>query len=635
MDASRYLSLFLTDAREHLAGLEADLVRFEQAVLEPDQRSLLEGVFRHLHSLKGSAGMMGFDPIVQVAHLCEQLASEGRTGIRPIATAEIDLLLDACDCVRVLVNRLADGLAIEQPSQLIERLSGAITHVARPASAAEPASDETLALDGPHTLVKVWISSTATPAARAFIVLRRLETLDKALSCSPSRETLRTGSLPRSVLTVALHGVHDLASIEAALSRVPGVDSVELAAAAEPQPLIATGPAAVPLRPVIHDPTMRVHVQLLDQLLELAGELVLSSGRLRESVKSVPHDHRAAMDEEVVRLRRLVKDLNDRVLDARQTSVQHLTDRLPRIVRDLSRRLDKPLQLEIEGADTTLDRGLLDALAEPLIHVIRNAADHGIEPPEVRGRSGKPPIGTITFAARRESERVCIELRDDGRGFDTAALRRSALSRGDLAAPDAERLTTDAALRLAFLPGLTTRSDRSVVSGTGVGLDAVLVTIEQLGGTVAVESTPGTGSCVRFLLPTTVSVMNLLLVDLGGEIFGLPMSKVLFAAQGDLSAAVPGGGPAPLLSLGGQEVSAYALGRLVGLPEEAQGVRPFVVVEGEGQRAAVGVDRLIGQEEVVLRPLGPPLEKIRGLTGTAILGSGRPIFVLDVPRLVA
>jgi two-component system chemotaxis sensor kinase CheA len=340
------------------------------------------------------------------------------------------------------------------------------------------------------------------------------------------------------------------------------------------------------------------------------------------------------MDEEVDRLGRLVKDLNARVLATRQTPAQHLADRLPRVVRDLSRRLSKPLKLQVEGADVTMDRGLLDALADPLIHALRNAADHGIEAPEVRAEAGKSPTGVITFVARRERDRVSVEIRDDGGGFNVPRLKERAVETGALSPEEAEALTDEAALRLAFLPGFTTRTTSTDISGRGVGMDAIQVAVEQLGGTVVLENFPGQGSSIRFVLPATVSVVNLLLVDLGGEIFGMPMSKVLYAAEGDLSAA-EAMGTLRLLSVGRDRLPAYSLGRVMGLPERGRGVRPLVIVEGEGQKSAVAVDRLLGQEEVVLRPLVPPLDRIRGLAGTAILGSGRPVFVLDVPRLLA
>lgn len=635
MDTSRYLGLFVTDAREHLAHLEADLVRFEEAPQEDERRILLDGIFRHLHSMKGSSAMMGLDPIAKVAEVAEQLASDARSGTRRLASREIDLLLEACDALRGLLTRLSEGLPLAPLESLLERLTTA-TAPQHLESVAGPSGPARFSAEVPHTVVRIVVSSkTATPAARAFIASRRLESLGRALAMSPPLEIVRSGQLPGLALTIALTGQHDLATIKQALLRVPELESVELLPAWRAEALPAPEPvAATAARMAAADQTVRVRVDLLDQLLELAGELVLSSARLRDVSRHVPAAVRPQLDEEVDRLGRLVKDLNGRVLVTRQTPAQHLADRLPRVVRDLSRRLAKPLKLQVEGADVTLDRGLLDALADPLIHALRNAADHGIEPMEDRAAAGKAPTGLITFAARRERDRVIVEIRDDGAGFDVAALKERAVQAGAFTPVEAEKLTDSAALRLAFLPGLTTRATSSDVSGRGVGMDAVQVAVEQLGGSVLLESVHGVGSCVRFVLPATVSVVNLLLIDLGGETFGMPMSKVLFAAEGDLALADTHGA-LRLLTVGADRFPAYSLGHVIGLPEKTRGVRPLVVVEGEGQKSVVAVDRLLGQEEVVVRPVGPPLERIRGLSGTAILGSGRPIFVLDVPRLLA
>jgi two-component system chemotaxis sensor kinase CheA len=631
MDVSRYLGLFVTDAREQLAWLEADLVRFDQTTNDEERRILLDSVFRHLHSLKGSAATMGLDPITAIAHEAERVVARARS-VNHLPASEVDLLLEVADTLRRFIELAAAKQPVEPDAALLGKLSGL--------SASPLPSPATFSLevpDVPHTCVRVQISQKSmTPAARAFVVLRKLELLGRALACIPSRETLRgDATLPGNVLTVVLEGTYDIATLRNAVSRIPDVEAIDLAPLGQPEEPPASVAKPPPDPKVPADQTIRVRVELLDQLLEMAGELVLSSGRLREAARRLPAKQRPPVEEEIDRLGHLVKDLNARVLATRQTPVQHLADRLPRIVRDLSRRLNKPLQLVVEGRDVTLDQGLLDALTDPLTHALRNAADHGIESPEIRRQLGKPAAGTITLSARRERERVVVELSDDGAGFDVARLRERALRAGAISEEEAAAMTDDEAMRLAFLPGVSTREVSSDISGRGVGMDAVLVAVEHLGGSVTLQSTLGVGSSVLFSLPMALSVTNLLLVDLAGEILGMPMSKVLFATEGDAVPIGPETSPTRVLQIGDEHVVAYSLGRLVGFPESTTGRRPFVVVEGEGQRAAVGVDKLLGQEEVVMRPLSPPLEKIRGLAGTAILGSGKPIFVLDVPRLVA
>lgn len=644
MDLSRYLGMFVADTREHLAGVEADVVRLETAA-PAERKPLLDGVFRHLHSVKGSSATMGYDAIAKLSHASEALVGAVRDAGRLPAPPEVDLLLETCDQLRSMVDDASEGRSPAARPALQERLLAAAKakDARAPAPAGTPAAPSPAApatarrrFTEPHTTVAVRVSTrSATPAARAFLALRRLETVAPVLEAQPSLEALREGRLPGHLLVVTLKGEHALEALAKLIARVPDVDGLEPFA---DEAVAPAGPAAepAPAAPAVHDPTVKVAVDLLDQLLELAGELVLASGRLREAVKPLPAGVRGELDGEVDRLRLLVKDLNNRVLAARQTPLSHVAERLPRAVRDLSRRLDKPLELLVEGGEVMLDRGLADALLDPLLHAIRNAADHGIEQADERRALGKPATGRIVFAARRERDRVLIELTDDGRGFDVERLKAKAVEQGQLPAAEAQAMGVEQALRLAFLPGLSTRDASTDVSGRGVGMDAVLRAIEQLGGTVALVSTPGRGSTVRFAMPATISVVNLLLVALGGEVFGVPMSRVLCALEADLSARGGEGYAARSVPVNGERVPSFALGKLLGLPEHATyGPRPYVVVEGEGLRTAVGVDRLLGQEEVVLRPLGPPLERIRGLAGTAILGSGRPIFVLDVPRLVA
>ncbi len=660
MDLSRYLGLFLTDSREHLSGLETDAVRLE-TVPAGERPALVDQVFRHLHSLKGAAATMGFSPVADLAHAAEELVGRRREKKEPFAAGDVDLLLSAADALRAMVEDLAaEAPAVPRPD-LVQELARAAAAkgsvqppeplsptstaavLRAPGAGAGPAEGPdaegkpprdpaalTPTCSDPHTTFTVKISPrSATPAARAFLALRHLERDCEVLATIPAVEHLKAGRLPGGRLVVVVRGRCDLEALSRAVSRVPEVDGLEPGGGPlPPDETAAERPVAV----AAGDPAVRVSVELLDQLLELAGELVLQSSRLKEAVRALAESRRGTLDGEVDRLRLLVKRLDASILTARQTPAEHLAERFPRAVRDLSRRLGKPLAFVAEGAETTLDRGLADALVEPLLHVVRNAADHGIEPPEERVEKGKPAAGCLGLSVKRERDRVLVELSDDGRGFDLERLKARAVERGVVSAADAAAMDDETALELAFLPGVSTTARASELSGRGVGMDAVLRAVEQLGGRVSLESRTGVGSKVRFSLPATVSVTNLQLVGLGSEILGLPLSRVLYATQahGGDDAGAEG------LLFQGERIPSYALGKLLGLWESRTGgARPYLVVEGEGRRAALGVDRLLGQEEVVLRPLGPPLERISGLAGTTILGSGRPIFVLDVPRLVA
>jgi two-component system, chemotaxis family, sensor kinase CheA len=288
----------------------------------------------------------------------------------------------------------------------------------------------------------------------------------------------------------------------------------------------------------------------------------------------------------------------------------------------------------VQGADVELDRTVIEAMGDPLSHLVRNAIDHGLEDPRTREAAGKPSRGKLTLSARRERDKVVVDIADDGRGLDVEGLRRKAIGSGAMTAEAAGGLSDNDLLELAFLPGVSTRETATDVSGRGVGLDAVQRAVESLGGTIRIESAARKGATFSLELPLNVSMANLLLVQVGGELYGIPLHRVLLTTEYDLSGRGGEGFEARSLVVLGQLVRAYRLAKLFGLPSLAPpGPRPFVVVDVDGQRFALAVDRLVGQEEAVLKPLFPPLDRIRGLAGVTVLGNGRPLLVLDTRGL--
>lgn len=625
-DRSRYLGLFVTDTREQLQGLERELLLAAQASAS---RSAFDAAFRHLHTIKSSAATMGFSNMASVAHLAESLTAAQPRDVEAPAHI-IDLLLRTVDALGEMTTLAESGA---QPTVDLSLVRALESHAPAPSPAPPtPPAQSTPALtlpEGAHTRIVIRVApDTPAPAARAFLALRKIESTARVLATEPDAATLRTGHLPDRTLIVVLEGDVPLDALRALVGRLPGIAGVDAAA-------LTPLPVAQPSSPRAHaepasDAFVRVKAEFLDHLLELAGEMLLSTARLQELVqRGGESEGLALLTEEAHRLRLRVRAFNNEVLLARQTPVTLLTERLPRLVRDLATRLDKPLSVSVEGADTTADRGLLEALVSPLLHVVRNAADHGIESPDERLRAGKPETGHLTFRARRERDRVVIELSDDGRGFDPERLREKAVRAGILSSEQARALDPQASLRLAFLSGLSTRDELNELSGRGVGLDAVLRAVEQQGGQVELRSTMGAGATVRFSLPVTTSLTQVLLVAVGDEVLALPTGRVLFAfaGPGEVPRSVP---------FGGDFVPSYSLGRILGLDESSshRTERPYVVVDAEGHRAALAVDGLPGQEEIVLHPLVAPLERVSGLAGTAILGSGRAVFVLDIPRLL-
>jgi two-component system chemotaxis sensor kinase CheA len=581
----------------------------------------------------------------------------------------VDLLFAATDALVKEIVKLDKKEDDESTITLVDRLAKAAQALPDPALAARPAppppvmptADPSL----PRLDVSVVLSKTcAAPGARALIVQRKLKAMGTLLEMDPTPAQLmqQKGGARITALLATLTATDE---VREALVALPEVDQIEVRIAPVarpvdggfpvlPPPVVVSPPQAsmrgdltpAPRRreltpaPVDADelrpePTVRVRAETLDQLLDQAADVMHGIARLREAAKRLPEHAAARFEAEVDRLRRTARELHGRVMSARLTPFSSLTERLPRAVRDLAHRLNKTIELDVQGADVELDRTVIEALGDPLSHLVRNAADHGLEDPQTRKKAGKPDRGKLVLSARRERDKVIVEVQDDGRGMDAQALRRKAVKSAAMTQEAADALSDEAAYELAFLPGVSTRDDATEVSGRGVGLDAVQRKVESLGGKVSIRSVPGKGTTFLLELPLSVSMANLLLVQVGGELYGVPLHRVLLTTEYDLSARGGEGFEARSLVVMGELVRAYGLAKLFGLPSLAPpGPRPFVVMEVDGLRFAVSVDRLVGQEESVLKPLFPPLDRVRGLAGITVLGTGRPLLVLD-PRGLA
>jgi two-component system chemotaxis sensor kinase CheA len=379
--------------------------------------------------------------------------------------------------------------------------------------------------------------------------------------------------------------------------------------------------------------TVRVRTEILDGFVDTVGELLLATARIREVGRTLPAALRPPLDEGVDRLHAIVKELHGQLMGVRMTPLAVITERLPRAARDVARKLGRQVDVEVHGAEIELDRAILEELSDPLLHVLRNAVDHGIEPPHLRLLAGKPATGRITVTARRDRDRVVIEVADDGKGMSAGRLREAAVRRGAMTANQAAALSEREALMLACLPGLSTAEQVTDVSGRGVGLDAVKKTLEAVGGTLELESARNLGTRVVLRLPLTVAVQPVLLVRVGDELVGLPIAKVHGAARVSYAALDRSRG-APLLSYDGELVPVHDLAPLLGFDADGGDERAVVVAEGGDGRVGLAVDGLLGQHEAVLKPLAPPMQAVGGLSAVTVLGTGRPVFILDVARLL-
>ena len=663
LDLHKYLNLFVGEAGEHLAAFAKDLVHLEEAARQgggAGARDAIDSCFRHAHSVKGMSASMELDAISALAHRVEDLVDVFRKDPARLEAPAIDLLLAAGDVLEEMVQSAAGGETPHPDAAMLERLAEATRRLregprpdprerrerpepVRPAEAVglppapEPRPEPPRAdARGAARRVQIDVEiagSCPVPAVRAFLVVKKLSATGTVARSTPSVDDLKAGRIPGKKLQVLLDTAEALQAIERALAQISDIAAVTLREAEEER----AAPVSAPARDGTSAPeatrTVRVRTEILDDFLDAVGELILATARIREVGRTLPQGHRAALDEGVDRLHSIVKDLHDKVMTVRMTPLAVVAEQLPRAARDVARKLGKQIEVEVKGAEIELDRALLEELSDPILHLLRNAVDHGVELPHLRLLAGKPATGRVAIHARRDRDRVVLEISDDGKGMDPARLRHAAVARGALTQEQADALGDREALLLACLPGISTADVVTDVSGRGVGLDAVKRTVESVGGTLEIDSAPGTGSRVTLRLPLTVAVQPVLLVRVADEVLGLPIAKVHGAAQVLMSRLDRTRG-APVLLYDGELVPVHDLDRLLGFPPGARDDRSVVVAEGGDGRVGLAVDALLGQQEAVLKPLGTPLDCVPGLSAVTVLGSGRPVFILDVQRLL-
>ncbi|HEY4174446.1 MAG TPA: chemotaxis protein CheA [Rhodopila sp.] len=628
---NEFIEQFLIEGRELVEQAVGDLLALES---DPGEATHLDGVFRAVHTLKGSAGIVDFAAMARGLHAAEDALSAVRAGARTLTPALIG------DCLSVLdqVVRWLDA---------IEAADGDLP------DDADAGADAMVALFG-KALAAVPVPVTGeTGADRGGADLPRLcrdilEAQHLMLDVSEPRGLPgHLASAARVVANVLRH----VGQPNGAGEGLPGVD-----AAGDPAPLMATirtildGTPATPVPDPIPEPAdglrpvrdvsaraLRVEVERIDTLVRLAGELTViksAIGLLCGSAEAAadPGDLAARLKDQFGQLDRLATDLRHAVLRIRVLPLREVFQRFPRVVRDLGSNLGKPIQLLTEGDDTEADKEIVESLFEPLLHVLRNAADHGLEDADVRVAAGKPVPGAIRLRAARSGEQVIVEIEDDGRGIDAARIRALAEQRG---IGNVAAMSDSEVVDLIFTPGFSTAAQVTTVSGRGVGMDAVRTGIGRLGGSVSVESRPGQGTTVRFVLPFSLLITRIITVEAGGQVFGIPLDCVMETVQigkGEITAV----GAAEAFSLRRQIVPLFDLAAVVGTREK----RPWaddvvvVVIEMGGDPVGLAVERLGERIDAMLKPMDGLLSGMAGIAGTTLLGDGRVLIVLDVQALL-
>ena len=517
-------------------------------------------------------------------------------------------------------------------------------------------------------------------SVRAWMVLSALEPIGTVLAADPAEDALEeeqfessfrllmAAETPADQIEAALNGISELESVavqpwetaakQGAKAAAVGAAEAPIAAAPAPAPVAAAKAAAdkppdkapaAEKAPVAHSQTIRVEVSRLDSLLNLVGEMVIERAQVQrmgaELHRRYPRDEEAAqLGETSHRIARVTAELQDQIMKARMLPIDGVFQRLPRMVRDLAQKTGKEVTFEMSGGETELDRTVLEVLSDPLIHLLRNSVDHGIEPPDGRASAGKPAAGLVTLAARHQENHIVIEITDDGRGMDPARLKESAVRKGLLTETAAAAMSDLDALGLIFASGFSTAATLSDISGRGVGMDIVRSNLEKVGGRILIDSKLGSGSRFTIHLPLTLAIVRAVLVQSGGGTYVLPMGSVvemlrLGTNTGTTERRTLGG--QAVISLRGRTIPLVNLSDLLGGDPDAS--RPenipddsYVVVAGAGSRSVgLCVDALVGEQEVVIKSLGTLLGDIPGLSGATILGDGRVALIVDIARAVA
>jgi two-component system, chemotaxis family, sensor kinase CheA len=645
MDTSQYLPMFIAECREHLQELNLAVVRIEE---QPDDRATVDEIFRIAHSLKGMSATMGFEGMAALTHQMEDVFELLRQRSGGLGRETVDVLLECLDALAGAIDAIeADGAERLEPAPLVERLRGLVRdrtpdqRVARHGGAAAaplPGAVVDAVAAGQSMLhARVTLGDeTLMPAVRAYMVIAAAADLGTVVASAPDEDDVEAFDGHR--VDVWITAEVEAAALSAALTSVPDVETAEVAEVAKAAVEGEPEPAAPAAMPVVAGErgdagraaaTVRVDAERLDQLMHLMGELVVQRTQVEvlAAQADVPGLSQAMQD-----LTRCSHALQSIVMQVRMIPVEAVFLRFPRLVRDLSSKLGKQVELELVGQDTELDRTVVDALGDPLVHLVRNALDHGLETPADREAAGKPATGTVRISARHAGGNVVITVTDDGAGVDRATVTAKAVRAGLITTEQAETIDMARAIELLFAAGFSTRETADDISGRGVGMDAVRAKVRELGGEVTMTSELGVGTTTQIRLPLTLAIMSALLVRAGGRVFGIALDRidrtVRLADHPVRSAAgqrmlVVGDAVLPLYD------AAAALGH-----ERADDCEFAVIVQSQERSIALAVSSLIGQRELVTRPLPADLSDLAPVSGAAVLSDGEIALLVDCDALM-
>ena len=652
IDVTQFHQAFFEEAAEGLETMESALIALGERGADPE---LVNAIFRAAHSMKGGAATFGFQALADFTHLLETLLEQVRAGARPVDQALVDVLLAAVDALRGLLEA-ARG-AGEADAQAVAEVEGQLRALLGESAAATGsggAGGRAPAAEGmpvrrwrirfrphPHLLrtgnepLRILRELAALGRLEAELDLSRLpgiDTLDPH-DCHLAWDLRLEGPVERVQIDEIFEWVEDDCDLEIELERE--AETVKDTPAQPPARATAgTGPEA---RPRGETGSIRVSIDKIDALINMVGELAITQsmlGQIGERLEGLDAACVERLRDGLAQLERNTRELQESVMRVRMVPISFVFSRFPRLVRDLGRKLGKEVRLEVSGEQTELDKTVMERIGDPLVHLVRNAVDHGIETPEARRAAGKPEAGTVRLNAYHKGGNIVIEVSDDGAGLDRDRILAKARAQG-LVDAGAE-LEDHQVYELIFEPGFSTAEAVTDVSGRGVGMDVVRRNIRELGGSIEVRSEPGRGSTFTIRLPLTLAILDGQLVRVGAEIYVVPLVSIVESAQLRPEHLDRVAGGAEVYRLREEYVPVLRLRALLRTGTDARPTeRPLlVVVEGDGQKAGLVVDELLGQQQVVIKSLESNFRRVEGISGATILGDGTVALILDIGGLV-
>lgn len=691
MDVSQYLEIFLDETKEHLQSLSDQLMSLEQ---DPENMDTINEIFRAAHTLKGMAGTMGYKRMQNLTHDMENVFSEVRSGTFKADGSMIDILFQCLDALEEYTDNIQN--TSDEGDNDNEHLIKALNDILKTkgGSVAAPAEEEkklTAAASGETDSAKekwreitlqdteqtvlseavkmgkkimgitVYVQeSCILKAARAFLVYKALEELGETIVSVPSAQDIEDEKFDFdfSVIFItdsdcetvrnAVMGVSEIENCYLSLMEVEAPQEEEKKETDEKEKKTAA-PAAVANsatappakndknknnKPIVNR-TVRVDIEKLDVLMNLVSELIIAKNSLVSAASTEGITTNSSVNEPIEYLESVTTNLHESVMKVRMVPIESVVQKFPKMIRDLSKKLDKKMQLFMSGEETELDRTVVDEIGDPLMHLLRNSADHGLESAEVRLERGKPEIGSIYLDAYQDGNNVVIEVRDDGNGIDVEAVKAKAIERGNITPEQAENMSDKDAIELLFTPSFSTAKTVSDVSGRGVGLDVVKSKIESLSGDVEVKTKLGEGSTFIIRLPLTLAIIQALMVEVGGEKYAISLGSIQTIE--DIS-------PADIKFVQNKEVTnlrgdVIPLIRLNELLDIASSKGPddnlIVAIVKKGDKlAGLVVDELMGQQEIVIKSLGKYINKSKVISGATILGDGEIALIIDANALL-